>query len=59
MMKLRIPQATATGYIEVEEWGVFDYSYPNSKNRRGRVQGGGEICPTITCTGEIFRFEPI
>jgi hypothetical protein len=41
MAKLRIPQATATGYIEVEEWGVFDYSYPESKTRRGRVQEGG------------------
>jgi len=59
MTKLRIPQATATGYIEVEEWGVFDYSYPESKTRRGRVQEGGRITPTITCTGEILRFEPI
>lgn len=28
-------------------------SYPTSKTRRGRVQGGGEICPTIATTGEL------
>ncbi len=29
-------------------WGAVDLSYPNSKTRRGRVQEGGLICPTIT-----------
>ena len=28
--------------------GAVDLSYPNSKTRRGRVQDGGLICPTIT-----------
>ena len=28
--------------------GAVDLSYPNSKTRRGRVQEGGTICPTIT-----------
>jgi hypothetical protein len=28
--------------------GLVDLSYPNSKTRRGRVQEGGTICPTIT-----------
>lgn len=28
--------------------GVADFSYPDSKTRRGRVQGNGQICPTIT-----------
>ena len=28
--------------------GAVDLSYPNSKTRRGRVQDGGRICPTIT-----------
>lgn len=28
--------------------GAVDLSYPNSKTRRGRVQEGGLICPTIT-----------
>lgn len=28
--------------------GIADLSYPSSKLRRGRVQGGGNLCPTIT-----------
>lgn len=43
-----IRQATHKGYIECEIGGVADFSYPTSKIRRGRVQGGGNICPTIT-----------
>lgn len=27
---------------------MADFSYPTSKLRRGRVQGNGQICPTIT-----------
>lgn len=43
-MKLKIPQATKTGYIEVEEMGCFDGRYPNSETRRGRViEGGGDL----------------
>lgn len=42
MNKLRIPQATKIGYIEVEDGGLFDWTYPKSKFRRGRVQEGGE-----------------
>ena len=38
--------------------GVCDVSYPESKLRRGRVQGGRDISPTLTCTGEaIVRIE--
>ena len=53
-----IRQATAKGYIECENGGVADFSYPTSKLRRGRVQGGGQICPTLTA-GEpnIMRIE--
>lgn len=43
-----IRQATHKGYIECEIGGVADFSYPTSELRRGRVQGGGNICPTIT-----------
>ena len=39
--KVRIPQATKEGFIECEVGGVYDGSYPDSKTRRGRVQGGG------------------
>lgn len=36
------------GYILCEVGGVADFLYPTSKLRRGRVQGGGQICPTLT-----------
>lgn len=39
-MNLKIPQATDKGYVEVEPYGAFDWTYPNSLTRRGRVQGG-------------------
>lgn len=45
---IRIPQATKQGYVEMEAGGVADLSFPNSTTRRGRVQDGGNICPTIT-----------
>ena len=40
-LKLKIPQATERGFIEVEPNGAFDFNYPTSKTRRGRVQMGG------------------
>ena len=58
MKIVRIKQATAKGYIELEVGGVFDATYPNSKTRRGRVQEGGTICPAITASSmEIYRIE--
>jgi len=30
--------------------GICDVSYPTSKTRRGRIQGGGKICPTLTAS---------
>lgn len=57
---LKIPQATKKGYIEIDVGGAFDWSYPDSKTRRGRVQEGGAICPTITCHPEnIYVYEGI
>ena len=47
MRKLRIPQATKQGYIEVEPGGVFDAAYPDSPTRRGRVQNGGVFAPLL------------
>lgn len=59
-MRLRIPQPTKQGYIEVPPRGIFDYSYPTSKYRRGRVQGGGKICPTIMWgQSEILFYEGV
>ena len=54
-MNLKIPQATSKGYIEVKPYGAFDWSYPDSLTRRGRVQGDhGDIAPTILCQNEIY-----
>ena len=55
-LKLKIPQATKTGFIEVVPNGAFDFAYPTSLTRRGRVQGGGNISPTITCVGAEFIY---
>lgn len=44
-----IPEATAEGFIPMELGGVADLSYPNSKTRRGRVQEGGTVSPTLLC----------
>lgn len=49
---LRIPQATKQGYVEVQPGGLFDMSYPESKTRRGRVQEGGKVSPTLMACGE-------
>lgn len=43
-----IRQATRGGWIRCEVGGVADFLYPTSKLRRGRVQGDGQISPTIT-----------
>lgn len=48
MEMVKIKQATKQGYALCEVGGVADFSYPDSKTRRGRVQGNGQICPTIT-----------
>ena len=59
-MNLKIPQATSKGYIEVKPYGAFDWSYPDSLTRRGRVQGDhGDIAPTIMCQNEIYVYEGI
>lgn len=50
MKKVKIRQATKQGFIECIVGGAVDLSYPNSKTRRGRVQEGGLICPTITAS---------
>lgn len=43
-----VRQATKEGFIPCEMGGVCDLNYPDSKTRRGRVQGNGQICPTLT-----------
>lgn len=55
---VRVKQATKKGYIECVEGGVADLSYPDSDTRRGRVQGGGNVCPTLTASNNgISRIE--
>lgn len=49
---VNVRQATKEGTIPCEVGGVADLNYPDSKTRRGRVQGNGQICPTLT-TGNI------
>jgi DNA (cytosine-5)-methyltransferase 1 len=50
METVKIKQATKEGYIECKIGGVADLSFPSSETRRGRVQEGGDVCPTITAT---------
>ena len=55
---LWIKQATKSGWIKMKSGGVCDVSYPTSKLRRGRVQGGGTVSPTLTCESRaIVRIE--
>ena len=42
-----VKQATKDGYIECELPGIADLNYINSNTRRGRVQEGGQVSPTI------------
>lgn len=52
----KIKQATKKGYIKLKNNGVCTLSFPTSKNRRGRVINGGDVCPTLTCsTCEIYK----
>lgn len=54
---MRIKANNKQGFFELTNGGVFDAMYPRSKTRRGRVQGGGHICPTIAVDFEVLRME--
>lgn len=56
---LCIPQATKQGYIEVEQGGIFDAAYPESTTRRGRVQEGGKVTPTLCTSNELSVYEGV
>ena len=58
---VRVRQATKAGYILCPINGVADLSFPSSKLRRGRVQGGGGIAPTIMASGNccLYRIERV
>ena len=53
-----VKQATADGYIQCEIPGIADLNYVNSKTRRGRVQEGGQISPTIATENTPSVIEP-
>ena len=60
MKTIRLKANTKLGFYDCCEGGVFDANYPNSKTRRGRVQEGGEICPTLTANeGNLILIEKI
>jgi len=55
MEKIGVRQATKDEIIPMQIPGVCDLSYPTSKFRRGRVQGGGAISPTITTSCGVVK----
>lgn len=55
---IKVKQATKEGSIPCEVGGVADLNYPSSKTRRGRVQGNGQICPTLTTENIPSVLEP-
>lgn len=57
MEKIKIKQATKQGWIEMKVGGVADLSFPTSKTRRGRVEEEGQIAPTITTTGGLYKVD--
>ncbi len=60
MDKIAIKQSTKQGYIECEVGGVADFSYPDSRTRRGRVQDNGNTCPTLTAESQdICKIEKV
>jgi DNA (cytosine-5)-methyltransferase 1 len=57
---VRIKEATKKGYAECNVGGVADLLYPSSTTRKGRVQGNGEICPTLTAEESgVHRIESV
>lgn len=50
---------TEEGFVEVDNGGVVDLTYPTSTSRRGRAQTRGRVCPTIASAGEISKVEKI
>ena len=46
-----VKQATKEGSIKCKVGGCYDASYPGSTTRRGCVQEGGDVTPTITAQG--------
>ena len=46
--------------LKLSRGGVFDATYPESTTRRGRVQEGGNIAPTLMASGDApCRYEGV
>ena len=48
---MKIKNATNQGYLDCPAGGCFDGQFPDSKDRRGRVQEGGNVTPALTAEG--------
>lgn len=57
MKQIKIKANNKKGYYDFNVGGVIDISYPSSMERRGRVQGNGEICPSLCCEMVLVRLE--
>lgn len=55
---IKVKQNTLKGYSECELGGVVDLNYTKSKTRRGRVQGKGQISPTLATENIPSVIEP-
>ena len=54
--KLRVPNGTKQGYLDMSIPGVFDFNRPFSSTRRGRVKEDGEISGTVTASEPCFIY---
>lgn len=53
MKQIKITNATKRGFIPINEGGVLDLSFPDSKTRRGRVIDDGNTSPTLDTGCEV------
>lgn len=53
MKQIKITNATKKGFIPINEGGVLDLSFPDSKTRRGRVIDDGNTSPTLDTGCEV------
>ena len=56
---LRVRQAVSAGYVKAFPGDIMDLSYPNSKNRRARVQEGVSPALTCGCGSALYFFEGV
>lgn len=58
METVKIKNNNSKGYAECEVGGVADFSFPDSKTRRGRAQENGQVSPTLMAgEQDICRIE--